>query len=131
MNNNTEPTEPTIDEIISAGNIGTPSITNTNFSQQSAIEEQVSIDNQQLENKAKANEHQRSETWKSHFAWAFIGAFWFFWSCFIIMSGILIYHWITPIKLHWLTDIQLDHLKTIIIAVFASSAISNQQGKLK
>lgn len=131
MNNSTTQIEPSIDDLTNASNIGRPVITSTNLSEQFAIEEEVSLDSRQLEQRAKANEHQRSEKWKNHFNWAFIGAFWFLWGCFIIISGVLVYHWVTPEDCHWLSDARLDQLKTLVIAVFASSAISNQQSKLK
>lgn len=50
---------------------------------------------------------------------------------FIIIVGVLILHWILPEKCHWLDDNQLGNLKNIVLAVFASNAISAWMSKIK
>lgn len=131
MSNNTQIiSPPSIDDITNA-NISIPSIHQNQLSLQNAIAEQDSIRERDLDKEARTSEHQRSERWKEHFATAFIIAFWIFWIFFIIMSAVLIWHWLAPVQCQWLDDKQLDHLKTIIIAIFASNAIATQQSKLK
>lgn len=49
---------------------------------------------------------------------------------FIIIVGVLILHWILPEKCHWLDDNQLGNLKNIVLAVFASNAISAWMNKI-
>ena len=124
---------PSIDDLIADDNIEIPDYSNmqSNISQQNAIREQNSISEKSLEEQARESEHQRSENWKNHFSKAFIGTFWVFWFFFIVMSAVLIYHWLTPNTWHWLDSTQLDHLKTIVIAVLASSAVSSQHSKIK
>lgn len=120
---------PSIDDIINA-DIAIPNIRQSELSRQNAVAEQQSISEKDLDREARTSEHQRSEAWKNHFAKAFIVAFWIFWAFFIAMSAVLIWHWLAPIQYQWLNDKQLDHLKTIIIAIFASNAITTQQRKL-
>ena len=124
---------PSIDDLIADENVGIPdsSIISSNSSQQIAIREQNSISDKSLDEQARESDHQRSENWKNHCSKAFIRTFWVFWTFFIIMSAVLIYHWLTPDTWHWLSDVQLDHLKTIVIAVLASSAVSSQHSKIK
>lgn len=136
MSNNTQIISPPSIDDITNSDIPTPSISQNSVSLENAIAEQRSITQGELEEIARKNEHQRSERWKNHFSYAFIGTFWVFWLFFIVMSAVLVWHWITPSEIsgkgyHWLDSAQLDHLKTIIIAVFASNVVASQQSKLK
>lgn len=142
MSNNTQIISPPSIDDITNSDISTPSINQNPVSLESAIAEQRSITQGDLDKIAKENEHQRSERWKNHFSYAFIRTFWVFWCFFIMMSAVLIWHWLTPSEngcswlgfdngCHWLNSSQLDHLKTIIIAVFASNVVASQQSKLK
>ncbi|AWY21254.1 hypothetical protein LP123_01795 [Moraxella bovis] len=142
MSNNTQIISPPSIDDIANSDIPTPSINHNFVSLENAIAEQRSIEQGDLEAQARKNEHHRSERWKNHFSYAFIGTFWVFWFFFVVMSAVLIWHWLTPSEngcswlgfdngCHWLNSSQLDHLKTIIVAVFASNVVANQQSKLK
>ena len=61
-----------------------------------------SITDKTLEEDAAKQEHARNQKWKNHFNTAFIIAFWFLWSCFILMVFALIFHWVMPDTWHWL-----------------------------
>lgn len=96
----------------------------------SVEEEMASYGNKTLEEDAAKQEHARNQKWKNHFNRAFIIAFWFLWTCFILMVFALIFHWVMPDKWHWLTPEQLDKIKTVIMAALVSKTIANQQEKL-
>ena len=96
----------------------------------SVVEVMVSYGNKTLEEDAAKQEHARNQKWKNHFNTAFIIAFWFLWSCFILMVFALIFHWVMPDTWHWLKPEQLDKIKTVIMAALVSKAITNQQEKL-
>lgn len=50
---------------------------------------------------------------------------------FMIIVFVLVLHWILPDRYTWLDDRQLDNLKNIVLAVFASNAMSTWIGKIK
>lgn len=96
----------------------------------SAEEEMQSIGNKTLKEDAEKQEFTRNQRWKNHFNRAFIAAFWFLWTCFILMVFALIFHWVAPDNWHWLKPEQLDKIKTVIMAALVSKAVSHQQEKL-
>ena len=81
----------------------------------------------ELEEKAR----ERDEDLRDHFHWWFKRVFSAMSVVFIIIVGVLILHWILPEKWHWLDDNQLGNLKNIVLAVFASNAISAWMNKIR
>lgn len=69
----------------------------------------------------EARERLRSDKRRSHFHWGGICIFWFSILVVISMSGVLVWHIITPDAWHFLNQEGRDKLQTILVAILGSS----------
>lgn len=99
-------------------------------SQMQAAAEAQSLQEKDLEDVARANDHRRKERVKDEF-WG-IGV----WIIRVFLIGTVIgtivvfWHWLAPLKWHFLTDAQLDRLITIAVSIIASSAFNELYKKI-
>lgn len=70
------------------------------------------------------NRFRRSERVQKNIHYGALAVFWLVLAALVATAGVLFWHMITPEKSHFLSDAQRSELKTVLIAVIGSSAIS-------
>ncbi|MFN7924130.1 MAG: hypothetical protein U0Q16_28775 [Bryobacteraceae bacterium] len=70
------------------------------------------------------NKFKRSERVQKHLHWGALIVFWGVLASLIAIALVLFWHMVTPATQHFLSEAQRSELKTILLAVIGSSAVS-------
>ena len=73
----------------------------------------------------RLSKHKREETVRTHIHWATLLVFWTFVMALFTISGVWLYHLVTPTRAHFLDADQLGTLETVLLTAVGSSFITN------